>query len=160
MMNVLRIKYTLAEYLNRPADIVKLLTDCSGDVDEFAQEFGASEHIGKIVVLQAVLCELAKLENAQHRLDWDEQIAAWKDAKRLLAERKAFHWIGEYTPPENTKKNPIPMTVSVSYMRLWLASHVETEKLTGRKKGNEIHAGETDRGAQRILEEMERGNDG
>ena len=154
-MTDVRIKYTLAEYLNKPAEIVKLLTDCSGDVDEFAQEFGASEHVSKIMVLQAVLCELGKLENAQHRLDWDEQITAWKDAKRLLAERKAFAWIGDYDPPAGTKKVPVPLTVATGYMRLWMPSHFEAEKVTGRKKGNETHAGQTDRGAQKILETME-----
>ena len=150
-----RIRFTLAEYLNKPAEIVTLLTNCSGDVDEFAQEFGATEHVSKITVLQAVLCELGKIENAQHRLNWDEQIIAWKDAKRLLAERKAFNWIGDYDPPAGTKKVPIPITVASSYMRLWLPSHFEAEKVTGRKKGTELHVGQIERGAAKILKTME-----
>ena len=134
--------------------LIDILKECDGDVDLFARQFNATTHESKLKCLQKTLMILSKSENAGLKLDWDENIAAYKQAKLLLAQRTAFNWIGEYQPPKGTKKEPVTIPQASSYIGLWTKEYTAGESVKGRKAANEVPEGKTNMAAAETMRQL------
>ena len=126
---------SLHQCKKNPQLIIETLQSADGDVEEYVNQFRASDHKSKITVLTNTFLILNSLGNEALKAQWDALIAAYKAAKVSIAERAAFHWIGNYTPP--TGKVKVPMNTAVMYMRTWMGEHMSSETTKGRVKAME-----------------------
>lgn len=149
------LKLSVSHLELEPQIILDTLIACDGDIDLYVKQFSATTHEAKLTILQKTFCILNKPEHCQRRLMWDDQIAAYKQAKISLAEREAFNWIGEYKPPKSTKDEPVPMNQANSFIRTWMGAYQENEKAKGRASGVDVSSGKIDQAAEETLKQME-----
>ena len=140
-----------------PRLIIETLKQADGDIEEYINQFRATDHRAKITVLTQTFLILNKPENAALRVEWDQIIEAYKAAKTAIAERAAFHFIGEYKPPTQSGKNKTPLSINLAtaYMRLWLGEKFTQATTAGRLKANNPPVSTT--GTSGILDELTKG---
>ena len=121
-----------------PQLIIDILKSVDGDIDAFIKQFNTRSPDTKITVLIKALVVLGRKGNEEQLEEWNELIAAFNAAKYMLAENAAVKFVGDYEPPKGQNKKAVKISDFVSFSRLWMAQHLEKEKMKGRKAGNAV----------------------
>ena len=125
----------LATYSRHPTLAVRLLEAQGGDVLRLAALF-AKDLPAQTAALTRILRSLNKPGNEEHKERWVRLIESYKEAKELVAEGKAFNFIGNYEPPVMDEK--ANLASFVTYARFWLAGRQASETVKGKKAGGSV----------------------
>lgn len=128
------------DYDGDPFKIVALFQKCGGDVFAYCHMFtgikeGDANHDKNIQILARTFQTLHRTGNEEHKVKWDDALAAYKHAKVALAEMKGLEFISKWNPPALTGRTGVKISDYVQYARFWLAAHYAAEGVKGKKEG-------------------------
>lgn len=130
-------KVSLGIIANDPEKVVEALELVGGDITEFAKHFMGYDYKDRMKILTETMLLLNKPENAKHKTRWYSLIAAFREAKIMIAENNAFEFIASYNPnktADNKKRNITPAQYA-TIANLWMKEHTNAQATKGRRKG-------------------------
>lgn len=130
-------KVGLGLIANDPKAVVDALELCAGNVEEFAKQFMGDSYKDRMKVLMETMMLLNKPENSEHKRRWYALIAAFKEAKVLMAENAAFEFIAKYNPAKTNEGKPRNVSPAqyATICNLWMKEQTNAAATKGRRKG-------------------------